>query len=170
MERATTCCFTGHRPDKLPWGEQEDDPRCVRAKQAIAQALERAYAAGYRHFVCGMAKGSDLYFAQAVLELRDRRPEVTLEGVRPYEKQADSWSVADRQRYWAILDQCNYETLIQHHYDRFCMMRRNRYMVDRSARIIALYNGEPKGGTAQTLAYALRKKLETDILNPEEER
>ncbi len=169
MERATTCCFTGHRPDKLPWGEQEDDPRCVRAKQAIAQALERAYAAGYRHFVCGMAKGSDLYFAQAVLELRDRRPEVTLEGVRPYEKQADSWSVADRQRYWAILDQCNYETLVQYHYDRFCLMRRNRYMVDRSARIIALYNGEPKGGTAQTLAYALRKKLETDILTPEEE-
>ena len=67
------------------------------------------------------------------------------------------------------MDQCDYETLIQHHYDRFCMMRRNRYMVDRSACIIALYNGEPKGGTAQTLAYALRKKLETHILNPEEE-
>lgn len=169
MERATTCCFTGHRPDKLPWGEQEDDPRCVRAKQEIARALERAYAAGCRHFMCGMAKGSDLYFAQAVLELRDRKPDVTLEGVRPCENQADSWREEEKKRYWAILDQCNYETLIQHHYDRFCMMRRNRYMVDRSARIIALYNGEPKGGTAQTLAYALRKKLETDILNPEEE-
>ena len=119
--------------------------------------------------MCGMAKGSDLYFAQAVLELRERRPEVTLEGVRPCENQADSWTAEEKARYWAILDQCNYETLVQHHYDRYCMMRRNRYMADRSARIIALYNGEPKGGTAQTLAYALRKKLETDILTPEEE-
>ena len=61
-----------------------------------------------------------------------------------------------------------YETLIQHHYDRFCMMRRNRYMVDRSARIIAVYDGTPRGGTAQTLAYALRKQLETDILTLED--
>ena len=97
MERATTCCFTGHRPDKLPWGEQEDDPRCVRAKQEIAQALERAYAAGCRHFMCGMAKGSDLYFAQAVLELRDRKPDVTLEGVRPCESQADSWREEEKK-------------------------------------------------------------------------
>jgi uncharacterized phage-like protein YoqJ len=44
------------------------------------------------------------------------------------------------------------------------MMRRNRYMVDHSSRIIALYDGVPKGGTAQTLAYALRKGLDTDII------
>ena len=49
------------------------------------------------------------------------------------------------------------------------MMRRNRYMVDRSARIIAVYDGVPKGGTAQTLAYALRCGLETDILELEGE-
>lgn len=169
MEREKTCCFTGHRPDKLPWGDHEDDPRCIRAKEGIARALERAYEAGFRHYMCGMAQGGDLYFAEQVLKLRERWPDVTLEGVRPCESQADSWPAAEQVRYGDILDQCNYETLVQHHYDRFCMMRRNRYMVDRSARIIALYNGEPKGGTAQTLAYALRKKLETDILNPEEE-
>lgn len=22
----TTCCFTGHRPSKLPWGSNEGDP------------------------------------------------------------------------------------------------------------------------------------------------
>ena len=118
--------------------------------------------------MCGMARGGDLYFAEAVLALRERHPEVTLEGVRPCESQADRWPEKEKARYWFILDQCNYETLVQHSYDRFCMMRRNRYMVDRSARIIALYDGQPVGGTAQTLAYALRKQLDTDILNPEE--
>ena len=72
---------------------------------------------------------------------------------------------ADRRRYQAILDQCDLETLVQHHYDRGCMMRRNRYMVDRSSRIIAVYDGVPKGGTAQTLAYAMRRGLKTEILS-----
>ena len=168
MERETSCCFTGHRQDRLPWGTREGDPRCAMLKGRIAQAVERAYEAGFRHFICGMARGSDLYCAEAVLALRARRPDVTLEAARPCQTQADSWPEAERRRYEHILSQCNYETMVQHHYDRFCMMRRNRYMVDRSARLIAIYDGEPKGGTAQTLAYALKQKLTTDILPPEE--
>ena len=169
MERTQTCCFTGHRPDKLPWGTREDDPRCLALKARLAGALARAYGAGFRHFVCGMARGCDLYFVEAVLALREEHPGVTLEGARPCESQADSWPEGERRRYQELLDRCDYETLVQHHYDRFCMMRRNRYMVDRSARIIAVYDGVPKGGTAQTLAYALRQGLETDILPLEEE-
>ena len=167
MERTQTCCFTGHRPDKLPWGTREWDPRCLLLKQRLEASLERAYSAGFRHFICGMARGCDLYFAEAALALRDRHPGVTVEGARPCESQADSWPEGERRRYQSILDRCDYETLVQHHYDRFCMMRRNRYMVDRSARVIAVYDGIPKGGTAQTLAYALRRGLETDILEIE---
>lgn len=167
MERIHTCCFTGHRPDKLPWGTREDDPGCVRLKERLAEAIGRAYSAGYRHFISGMARGADLYFAEAVLELRRRCPEVTLEGARPCETQADAWPPEEQERYQRILDRCDFETLVQHHYDRWCMMRRNRYMVDRAARIIAVYDGVPKGGTAQTLAYALRRGLETDIVSVE---
>ena len=164
MTKAQICCFTGHRPDKLPWGERESDPRCLRVKQELYQALERAYALGYRHFISGMARGGDLYFAEAVLELREKYPDVLLECARPCESQSSRWPREERRRYDAILDRCNYETMVQHTYDRGCMMRRNRYMVDHASRIIALYDGVPKGGTAQTLAYALRKGLDTDII------
>ena len=74
MDRATTCCFTGHRPDKLPWGSRESDPRCLTLKRRLTQAVEGAYAQGMRHFICGMARGTDLYFAEAVLALRLERP------------------------------------------------------------------------------------------------
>ena len=164
MTKAQICCFTGHRPDKLPWGVEEHDPRCLRIKEKITEALERAYGLGYRHFISGMARGGDLYFAEAVLELREQYPDVLLECARPCESQSSRWTREERQRYDGILDRCNYETMVQHTYDRGCMMRRNRYMVDHSSRIIALYDGVPKGGTAQTLAYALRKGLETDII------
>ncbi len=169
MERESTCCFTGHRPDKLPWGTDEADPRCMALKGRLDQALERAYQAGMRHFICGMARGTDLYFAQGVLELRRRCPGVTLEAARPCESQADSWPEEEQERYQRILDQCDYETLVQHQYSRGCMQRRNRYMVDRSAMVVSVYNGEPKGGTAQTLLYAIRQGVKTEILELEED-
>lgn len=170
MERETTCCFTGHRPDKLPWGTDEQDRRCLALKQRLDGALERAYQMGIRHFICGMARGTDLYFAQGVLQLRQRHPDVTLEAARPCESQADSWPEGEKERYQDILEQCNYETLVQHQYSRGCMQRRNRYMVDRSALVLSVYNGQPKGGTAQTLLYAMRKGIKTEILELEEDR
>ncbi|MGE4276833.1 MAG: SLOG family protein [Lawsonibacter sp.] len=167
MSQERTCCFTGHRPDKLPWGSQEEDSRCCLLKERLNAALERAYGSGYIHFISGMARGADFYFSEAVLVLRENHPEVSLECARPCESQANAWPQQEKRRYQEILDRCDYETLVQHHYDRGCMMRRNRYMVDRSSRIIAVYDGVPKGGTAQTLAYAMRQGLETDILSVE---
>ena len=168
MEKKTSCCFTGQRPDKLPWGGDEGDPRCGRLKRGLAQAVEDAYVSGIRHFISGMARGCDLYFAEAVLALRECHGDITLECARPCETQADSWPEAEQERYRSILDRCDFETLVQHSYDRFCMTRRNRYMVDRSCRLIAVYNGMPKGGTCQTLLYAMKKGLDTVILDLED--
>ena len=168
VDKEKTCCFTGHRPGKLPWGFDESDPRCVRLKRSIAQAVEDACAAGCRRFISGMARGCDLYFAEAVLELQRAEREIALECARPCETQADSWPEEEQARYRSILDRCSFETMVQHNYDRFCMMRRNRYMVDHSGRIIAVYNGVPQGGTFQTLTYALKKGLETRILDLED--
>ncbi len=99
MERETTCCFTGHRPNKLPWGEDETDRRCLELKEAIRRAVEKAYDRGYRHFICGMARGCDLYFCEAVQALRDARPGVTVEAAIPCETQADKWPEGERERY-----------------------------------------------------------------------
>ena len=156
MDREQTCCFTGHRPDKLPWGEDEADPRCLRLKRAVARAVEDAYVSGVRHFISGMARGVDLYCAEAVLELREAEPDILLECARPCETQADGWPAAEQERYRSILDRCDFET------------RRNRYMVDRSDMLIAVYNGVPKGGTFQTLAYAMKKGLAIHTIDLED--
>ena len=164
MEREKTCCFTGHRPGKLPWGEDESDPRCVELKEALQLALEKAYDRGFRHFICGMARGTDFYFCEAAQALRDERPGVTVEAAIPCEEQPAKWPEKDRDRYFRLVELCDFETVVQHHYDRGCMLRRNRYMVDHSALVIAAYNGT-LGGTMYTLTYAMKKGVEVDIID-----
>ena len=38
--RQSACCFTGHRPGKLPWRYNEEDLRCVSLMARIADAVE----------------------------------------------------------------------------------------------------------------------------------
>ena len=42
-EKKITCCFTGHRPEKLPWGSDESSPDCGLLKERLAQTLEGLY-------------------------------------------------------------------------------------------------------------------------------
>ena len=154
-----TCCFTGHRPSKLPWGYREEDLRCLDLKMDIVQALVGLYQRGYRHFLCGMAEGCDLYFAESLLLLREVHPDVTLGAAIPFRGQADRWSAEQRARYHRILDACDNVFLQQENYAPGCMMARNRYMVNHASLLLACYNGEA-GGTRSTILYAKEKGLE----------
>lgn len=157
--RQVSCSFTGHRPEKLPWGDNEEDARCVELKERLLAAVVAAYEQGYRHFLCGMARGCDFWFCEAVLELRRRHEEVSLEAVIPYAGQADRWGEEDRARYQRLLSGCDYKTTLQEAYSTGCMHRRNRYLVDHAVRLIAVHDGLA-GGTQQTMAYAMRRGLE----------
>lgn len=158
-DKSTSCCFTGHRASKLPWGFDESDIRCVELKQRIADALEAVYDAGARHFLCGMANGCDMYFAEAVIALRSRREGITLESAIPYVAQADRWGEELHARYKRLLDECDYTTLVAREFTPGCYQRRNNYMVDASSVLIAVYDGQ-SGGTMSTMLYAMRKGLE----------
>ena len=152
--RQISCCFTGHRPGKLPWGYREEDPRCVSLKRRIADAVESAYQEGFRHFLCGMAQGCDLYFCESVLRLREVHPEVTLEAAIPCPTQADGWPRDQRERYARLVAACDYETVVSARYTPGCMHRRDRYMVDHASLLIAAFDGTP-GGTRYTMQYAM---------------
>ena len=168
MSRETTCCFTGHRPHRLPWLNDVWDARCQNLHRVLERQVELAYGQGYRHFISGMAQGGDLIFCEAVLKQKERHPDIVLEAAIPFAGQADRWSKVQQERYRRLLAQCDMETLVQQDYTPGCMMRRNQYMVDRSARLIALFDGNPGGGTCNTLLYAIRTALEVIQLDPAE--
>jgi len=161
--RNITCCFTGHRTEKLPWGDDERDERCLKLKEQLHDMVERAYAEGYRHFICGMARGCDTYFCEEVLALRVRYQDVTVEAAIPCPGQSGRWSAEDRERYEDLLERCDYRTVVEAKYSPGCMQKRNRYMVDHAALLIAAFDGLP-GGTRQTVEYAFSRKLNVLIL------
>ena len=168
MDRERTCSFTGHRPEKLPWRENEGDPRCLALKARLAEAVEQAYEQGVRHFLCGMARGADFYFCEAVLALRERYPEVTVEAAIPCPTQADAWPEAERDRYRELVARCDMETMVSDTYSSTCMQRRDRYMVDHAMLLIAAFDGTA-GGTRYTVEYALRRGIEIfDVSIPSE--
>ena len=164
--RPVTCCFSGYRPSKLPWGEREDDPRCLALKARLRRAIEDAWQQGYRHFICGMARGVDLYCCELLLELRQRLP-MTVEAAIPCLEQAESWRADQRARYQALVAACDLETVVQERYTAGCMQRRNRYMVDHSSLLIAVFGGQ-NGGTQATIRYAMGRGLDLVLIPPEE--
>ncbi len=165
-DKSISCCFTGHRPMKLPWGMNEKDPRCVDLKLELAARLEGIYQMGYRRFICGMALGCDMYFAEAVLELRQQHPDVTLEAAIPFGDQPGKWGAEQRQRYNRLIDSADQVTVLQYTYSRDCMMQRNRYMVDHASLLVACFDGRP-GGTMNTILYAQRSGVQVIILDVE---
>lgn len=158
MDRQKTCCFSGHRAAKLPWGSNELDPRCLSLKRELDKTLKALYSSGTRHFICGMALGSDMYFAEAVIALRAAHPDVTLEAAIPCPEQAERWESGQRERYEHLVDACDVRTIISQHYTPDCMDRRNRYMIENSSVLVAVFGGGT-GGTFNTIRHALREGL-----------
>ena len=156
--RQESCCFTGHRPAKLPWRYNENDARCLALKRRMRDAVELAYEQGFRHFFCGMALGCDQYFCECVLALRERHGDVTVEAAIPCPGQENRWPTASQARYWQLMEHCDKKTLICDRYTSDCMLRRNRWMVDHSALLIAAFDGSA-GGTRYTVEYAMGQGL-----------
>lgn len=164
MDPSVTCCFSGHRPSKLPWGLDESDPRCLELKAELSARLLGVYEAGFRHFICGMAAGCDLYFAEAVLALREEYPDVTLEAAIPCDGQANGWPAPLRARQEALIAACDEVRFVQHRYAPGCMQKRNRYMVDHAGLLLACYDGT-SGGTRNTILYARRQGCQTILID-----
>ena len=158
MREKRSCCFTGHRPSKLPFGYNEEDPRCVRLKEKLKKEIIRQIEEnGVTHFITGMALGIDMFAAEEVIELKKTYPDITLEAAIPCETQCSRWSEGLRERYFAILEHCDSKMVLFPHYTRFCMQKRDEYMVNNSQSVIALYIEGTPGGTKYTVEYAKKK-------------
>ena len=159
------CAFTGFRPQKMPFGFDETDPRCIDFKKRVRATIQTLYDIGYRHFISGGALGMDMFAAEAVVELRKQHPEVILEMVSPFDDQAARWSPELRARHDRLFAQADIITATGHAYTRSAMFRRNHYLVDNADLLLAAYDGQ-SGGTAMTCELARRYDVPVMKIKP----
>lgn len=159
LDPAISVCFSGHRPDKLPWGEDERDERCRLFKSRIEREIIRAYEMGYRYFLSGMAEGFDLYAAETVLALSRKYKEIKLIAVFPYGE-------GDSPKKKKLAGRAYARVSIEPEYRPSCYMERNRFLVKHSTRAIVGFAGENASGTGATLRMAIREGLDISIIAP----
>lgn len=153
-----TCCVTGHRPNAFPWKDDEQDARLHILLNRIEQAVDTALLLNVRSFICGNALGVDTWTAQIILEKKKNNPDICLEIALPFlshnsniraclnvQKEADCVNVVSAAKNMSA-----------------AFFDRNKYMVDHSDVIIAVYDDRTgkKGGTQKTLEMAKAKGLE----------
>lgn len=160
------CAFTGHRPKSFPWKYNEAAPDCVLLKEVLAEQIKALADRGVTDWLSGMAQGVDLWCAQIVLDLRKVNPALKLHCVLPCEGQESKWSASAQERYRSILAQANEVVYVEQGYSRDCMLKRNRYLVDHSSFLLAVYNGAWRSGTGATIRYAQQLGRNIYILNP----
>ena len=164
---AKACAFTGYRPHKLPFGNDETSSACKQLKQRLFCETLRLTREGVHIFISGMARGVDTWAAETVLQIRDTLPArgIQLWAALPYDRQAAAWSAEEQKRYRDILSKANKVIHVGHAYTADCLQARNRFMVDSATHLLAVYDGKP-GGTKNTIEYAQNKGLEIIIIKP----
>ncbi len=167
MERKT-CAFTGHRPSKLPWGYDETAEGCVRLKAALAAQIAALVDNGITDFLSGMAQGTDQICAALVLAQREKNPALRLHCILPCMGQDAKWPDSARKRYRSIIQRADSRFYVSREYHEGCMLERDRFLVERADCLLAVYDGEQRGGTAMTVRYAKKLGREIIVLNPQE--
>lgn len=141
-------CGTGHRPDKLGGY----------TKQA-AQRLRRIATAWIEEnkpdaVVSGMALGWDTALAKAAIISG-----VPLIAAVPFKGQESRWPAESQDTFNKLLSVAKEIVYVSDGgYAAWKMQVRNRWMVDNTDAVLALYNGDLSGGTYNCVTYASEKQ------------
>ena len=98
----------------------------------------------------------DLWAAEIVLEQRKRNDAIKLICAIPHEGFETRWSAEWKQLYNSVRDHADLVQIIGKGYHSGIYQVRNEWMVNHSARVIAIFNGQPSG-TKNTIDYACRQ-------------
>jgi len=167
-EKARVCCFTGHRPENMGLATaNENSPEYLRLKDAIRREIRAKIDAGVSTFITGCARGADIICGEIVLEIKKSFPQVKLVCVLPFYGQEAKWSQRWKDRHANLLSHANAIVYVCDSYSRESFLQRDRYMVEHSTDMIAVFNGADTGGTAYTIKQALKKSLSCVMIHPE---
>ena len=146
IDKRYTMAVTGHRKIK--------DEVSI---EALTSIFEGAIYSGYDTFLIGMAVGFDTLCFKVLTEIRKKK-NIRIIACIPCEKQDLKFSEKQKKEYAKMLELADEKIVLSKEYTPYCMMNRNRFMVDNCSLLLA-YIRENKGGTKSTVDYAERKGI-----------
>ena len=155
-KRKHRCCFSGHRPEGIT--RPLDD-----VKVDLENAIMAAIGEGYTTFLTGMCWGVDIWAGEIVNRLKNQYEGIHLIAVVPYTEFPDSWPPEWQAKYKRLLDSADAVKVISPEYSDSVFQMRNEWIVNHSAKLIAVSNGQ-KSGTQNTIWYARKQHITTMII------
>ena len=159
-------CFTGHRPSKLPGGYYYYCEENIQLGRELRREILELIKNGANHFICGGALGVDQIAFMVLQKLKKQGHKITVEIAVPFRYQYIKWSEEQRKLYFQQIQQADKITYVDEldlynlslpprTYNVQKLEMRNRYMVDNSDVVIAVWNGTPSG-TKNCIDYAYK--------------
>lgn len=146
INKAKTCAVTGHRT-------LQKDFNVKRLKEIFIKLI----GVGYDTFLIGMAIGFDSECFRELEKLR-KDNQIRLIACIPCEGQSYKFSEEQKKEYDRMVKSADERIVISKNYTAYCMMKRNRFMVDNSSCVVA-YIKRDYGGTYSTVNYAIKNNV-----------
>ncbi len=156
--RQKTVCFTGHRKLGAP-AEYVTD--------RVTKIIEGLIHEGYLYFGAGGARGFDALASEAVLNLKEKYPQIHLILVLPFDEQyihEKKWTRLEIEQYHSLKARASKTVILSEGYSSGVYYRRNRHLVNNSSVCVA-YLTRSNTGTSYTVNYAKAQGLR--VLNIE---
>ncbi len=146
IEPTKTCAFTGHRVV-----QKDFDVNTLKDK--VLRLIE----IGYDTFLVGMAIGFDTIAFSLLEEIR-KDNKISIIACVPCESQSNKFNSAQKKEYDRMIESADEVVLINKEYTRWCMQKRNEFMVNNCSCLIS-YVRRDYGGTVNTVKYAVKKGI-----------
>lgn len=153
------CCFTGHRPKFFPWHSDLNDKSAKQLLIELRKEILKAIEDGFYTFVCGGALGVDTWAAQIVLSVKESYPHIRLIIALPF---TGYNSFVTDNDYVNTINSADEVVIVGTETGKDGLSKRDKYMVDNSERIIAVYDERTgiHSGTYHALQYAKQRDIE----------
>ena len=119
---------------------------------------------GYTHFISSFANDTDVLLAQIIGSFRYKNKDLILEAVIPIENKLNS---LDKIKYALML--YNKVTVIQEQCGPECFQKRNKYMIDNSDVVVALWDEKTSKEAYNAVNYARSQGKEIIRMSPLQE-
>lgn len=158
----------GHRPDKLG-GYRADVSHLEAEVLRIVEKLQELHPNAELVDLCGTAQGADWIGARVFL--RTNRP---YETYTPFSDFGKNWPLAAQKKLAALIENAREQHVVTENVKGYnqvvkALFERNAAMIDDADYVVAIWNGDEKGGTAHAMSYAHKHKKPTVIISIDDE-